>query len=427
MQLGAQKMEELMQDKMQDNNIDLNNNGIPDKFEYQESNDLVDFKPQGNAFDLAYENEDQIAKNIPDYKNYQWYKEPNEGYFYSLGQKVEDLVESNPEKSKEMLEQIADTNSEISEKDVEPLIKEAEQLTDSNPNNDEVDNQAVKEVTQEVYDNMSLDDIEKADAAAIKGEDDYLTVAKDLGLDEDEFLYYFEQAGYKPEEVENLTEEQKDEIRKTENKDDKFAKLKNFISSLGRRINTEFPIEETSIEEKENAPITSGVRTAGFSFLGNSGGSVASPSVKSANTEVDSNDSSTNAGNISGNIPDVAEMDGNVASTSGTNKVEHIDNTFDDLGFKDVEHEENIKSNEQVDLPDGETWTEDNDHFDLPNIKEMMTKQGGGIYLPFKFTIENGELYVSQIGTGRKLPFDEFLKAEPTAGKQLIELMNGDK
>lgn len=204
-------MEELMQD-----NKDLNNNGIPDKFEYQEANDIADFKPQGNAFDNAYESEEQIAKNIPDYKSYQWYKEPNEGYFYSLGQKVEDLVESNPEKSKEMLEQIADTNSEISEKDVQPLVKEAKQLTDDNPNNDEVDNQAIKEVTQKVFDEMTLDDIEKADAAAIKGEGDYVTVAKDLGFDnEDDFLYYFEQSGYKPEDTNSLTEEQKEEIRKT--------------------------------------------------------------------------------------------------------------------------------------------------------------------------------------------------------------------
>ena len=169
-------MEELMQDK--ENNIDLNNNGIPDKFEYQEASDLVDFKPQGNAFDNAYENEEQIKSAIPNYREYQWYKEPNEGYFYSLCQRIEDLVESNPEESKEMLEQIADTNPDISKSDVEPLVKEAEQLTDDNPNNDEVDNQAVKEVSQKIFDEMTLDDIEKADAAAIKGEGDYITVAK---------------------------------------------------------------------------------------------------------------------------------------------------------------------------------------------------------------------------------------------------------
>lgn len=410
------------------NNIDLNNNGIPDKFEYQESLDITDFKPQGNAFDNAYENEEQISAAIPNYRDYQWYKEPNEGYFFSLGQKVEDLVESNPEKSKEMLEQIADTNPEISEKDVEPLIKEAEQLTDTNPNNDEVNNQAVKEVTQEVYDNMSIEDIEKADAAAIKGEGDYLTVARDLGFDnEDDFLYYFEQEGYKPEDINNLTKEQKEEIKNTENKEDKFAKLKGFLAGFGGKVNT----EEVQVDTEEKTKKSSeGVSrpTAGHSFLGSSGGGGASVSGGSKiNADTDnSNDAHSSASGSKTDVK-VEEADANTASFNGANKSEHIDNTLDDLSFKETEHEKDIKPNEQADLPGGETWTENNDHWELPDIKEMMTKRGGGTYLPFKFTIENGELYVSQIGTGRKLPFDDFLKVEPLAGKQIIELMNGDK
>ena len=419
-----------MDEKLTNIEEDKNQNGIPDWYE-ERTDDQTSF-PEGDL-GHAYTSEEKLAAKIPNYKDYKWYKNPaqdgneNTSYFYTLGEKIEDLVENNPQESKEVLEQIADTNPEISEKDVQPLVKEAEQLTDNNPNNDEVSNQAVEEVSKKVFDKMSLDDIEKADAAAMTGDAPYLQVAQDLGFDEDDFLYYFEQAGYKPEEVENLTEEQKDEIRKIENKDDKFAKLKDFISSLGGKVNTELQPEENKIELEENTPISSGPRTAGFSFLGSSGGSASAPSVRGTNVSVDSNNSSSNAGNTNGNIPDVAEMDGNIASTNSANEIEHIDNTFDDLGFKDVEHEKNIKSNEQADLPDGETWTENNDHFDLPNIKEMMTKQGGGIYLPFKFTIENGELYISQIGTGRKLPFDEFLKVEPTAGKQLIEVMNGDK
>ena len=417
-------MEELMQ--TQNSNADLNNNGIPDKFEYQETNDLVDFKPQGNAFDNAYENEEQIKSAIPNYRDYQWYKEPNEGYFFSLGQKVEDLVESNPEESKEMLEQIADTSNEVSEKDVKPLIKEAEQLTDNNPNNDEVDNQAVKEVTQEVFDNMSVDDIEKADADAIKGEGDYLTVAQDLDFDKDD-LYYFEQEGYSLEDINNLTEEQKEEIINEPNKESKFSKLKEFLS-FGGNVNTELPIEEMSIEEKGNTPITSGVRAVGHSFLGDSGGGSTSISggIK-VNADIDNDNDNDAHSSAGGSKTDVKEMDANTASMNGANKSEHIDDTLDSLSFKETEHEKDIKTNEQADLPGGETWTENNDHWELPDIKEMMTKQGGGIHLPFKFTVENGELYVSQIGTGRKLPFDEFLKAEPFAGKQIIELMNGDK
>ena len=397
------------------NEIDANQNGIPDWFESRED-DQTSF-PEGDL-GRAYTSEEKIAAKIPNYKDYKWYQNPAvEGhpgteYFYTLGEKIENKIESGEITPDELPENSA-------------IQKEAEQLTDSNPYNDEVNNEAIKEISQEDFNKMSLDDIEKADAEAMKGEGDYLTVAQDLGLDD--IPYYFEQQGYKPEDLSNLTEEQKEEIRNEPEKENKLSKLKSFLS-FGGKINTELPIEETSIEEKENTPITSGVRTVGFSFLGNSGGSASPASIRgSENGNVNSNNSSSRAGSTNGNTPDVAEMDGNIASTTGANKIEHIDNTLDDLSFKDVEHEENIKSDEQADLPSGETWTENNDHWELPDIKEMMTKQGGGTYLPFKFTVEDGELYISQIGTGRKLPFDDFLKAEPTAGKQIIEVINGDK
>ena len=186
-----------------DNTVDLNNNGVPDWAEERQDdweNHSVD---AGSPFAFAYENEQQVADLVPDYKNYKWYKQPEENYYYSYGEKIENLVENNPDESKEMLEQIADTNPEISKEDVEPLINEAEQLTDNNPYNDEVNNEAVS---------------------------DYLTVAQDLGFDdEDEFLHYFEQEGYQPEGINDLTEEQKEEIRNTEDKEAKFAKLKSFL------------------------------------------------------------------------------------------------------------------------------------------------------------------------------------------------------
>lgn len=398
------------------NDIDANQNGIPDWFESRED-DQTSF-PEGDL-GHAYTSEEKIAAKIPNYKDYKWYQNPaveghpDTAYFYTLGEKVENKIESGEITPDELPENSA-------------IQKEAEQLTDSNPNNDEVNNEAIKEISQEDFNKMSLDDIEKADAEAMKGEGDYLTVAQDLGFEDDEFLRYFEQEGYKPEEVENLTEEQKEEIRNEPDKESKFSKLKEFLS-FGGNVNTELPIEETSIEEKENAPVTSGVRTAGFSFLGNSGGSASPASIRSTNVDIDSNNDSNSSNPTNGNTPEVAEMDGNIASTNGANKVEHLDDSMDSLSFKDVEHEENIKTNEQADLPSGETWTENNDHWELPDIKEMMTKQGGGTYLPFKFTVEDGELYISQIGTGRKLPFDDFLKAEPLAGKQIIEVMNGDK
>lgn len=116
---------------MQDNNIDLNNNGVPDKFEYKDAVDLSNFQPQGNAFDDAYTSEEQIAKNIPDYKSYQWFREPNEGYFYSYGQKLENKIESGAI-TPEMLPEGSD------------IQKEAEHLYDNNPYNDEVNNEAIQ-------------------------------------------------------------------------------------------------------------------------------------------------------------------------------------------------------------------------------------------------------------------------------------------
>ena len=130
---------------MQSNNADLNNNGIPDKFEYQESSDLADFKPQGNAFDNAYTSEEQIAKSIPDYKSYQWFREPNEGYFYSLGQKLENKIESGEITPEQLPEGSG-------------IQKEAEQLTDSNPYNDEVNNEKI----EESLDELTKDSLKKA-------------------------------------------------------------------------------------------------------------------------------------------------------------------------------------------------------------------------------------------------------------------------
>ena len=434
-------MEEIMQDN---SNMDLNNNGIPDWAEERQDDWENHPTEPGSPFSFAYKNEKQVANLVPDYKNYKWYKQPGEGYYYSYGEKVEDLVENNPEESKEMLEQIADASDEISEKDVEPLIKEAEQLTDDNPNNDEVSNQAVKEVTQKVFDKMSIEDIEKIDEAAIKGEGDYLTVVRDLGFD-DEDLYYFEQAGYKPEDVNNLTEEQKEEIAKEPDKKKKLEKLAEFIKSLPNmsminnndsiNVNTNqsatSDLSSNQIAGSDNIetnqlPAGTSKPTIGHSFLGGLGGGGASAS---GGIKVDANINNSNDAHssASGSKTNVKEMDANTASMNGANKSEHIDNTLDSLSFKETEHEKDIKTDEQADLPSGETWTENNDHWELPDIKKMLSEQGGGTYLPFKFTVENGELYVSQIGTGRKLPFDDFLKAEPFAGKQIIELMNREK
>ena len=201
------------------NNMDLNNNGIPDQFEYQESSDLVDFKPQGNAFDYAYENEDQIAENIPDYQSYQWYKEPNEGYFYSLGEKLEDKIESG-EITPEMLPEGSD------------IQKEAEQLYDDNTYNDEVNNEVIENtvekiadevISKEEYDAMSIDEIEQRDAKTLTEGKPYMAIAEDMGLDEDD-LFYFEQ----PEFIESLTPEQVEEVKNEPDKQKKIELLKSY-------------------------------------------------------------------------------------------------------------------------------------------------------------------------------------------------------
>lgn len=127
---------------------DVNNNGVPDSFEFTEQEDTTEFTPQGNAFDNAYMSEEAIAKDIPDYKKYKWYKQPDEGYFYSTGEKIEEAIEeaieSNPEEAKEALNEIAEEDNGVSKEDVQPLIKEAEQVTDGDERTSEVNNEIVE-------------------------------------------------------------------------------------------------------------------------------------------------------------------------------------------------------------------------------------------------------------------------------------------
>ena len=143
-----------MEELMQDNNADLNNNGVPDKFEYQDAADISGFQPQGNAFDDAYTSEEQIAKIIPDYKSYQWFRDPNEGYFYSYGQKLENKIESGAI-TPEMLPE----GSEIQ--------KEAEQLYDNNPYNNEINNEAINDTIKEINNDSFFDNFLEEQKAKI--------------------------------------------------------------------------------------------------------------------------------------------------------------------------------------------------------------------------------------------------------------------
>lgn len=424
-------------------NEDLNNNGIPDWAESFDRKSANRPLPEGEDNDFAYEydNEESIKQYIPNFREYKWYQQPDTKKYYSYGEKIEDLIEQNPEESIETMKQIADTNPNVSEEDIKPLIEEAEQLSDSNPNNDEVNNQVIEEVTQEVFDNMDIDDIAKADEAAMKGEGAYIAVAKEMGLDGND-LYYFEDPSF----LESLTPEQKEEVKNEPDKKLKLSKLESFRDLnvdkvVGTPLDTNvLPNQEISgtndIEIKDQ-PKTVARPTIGHSFLGgSSGGSV---SIGGGSLDADIDNGTDAHSNPSSLEKDVEVEDANTASTNAANNSTHIDEVIDDLGFEQEKHEENIKTNEQADLPDGESWTEDNDHFKLelpekPTKNDLKTallkdsenwvnENSGSKYLPFRFVKDGDNLLVSMIGTARKEDFDTFIKHEPGAVQKLINLI----
>ena len=416
-------------------NEDLNNNGIPDKFEYQDSLDLVDFKPQGNEFDYAYENEDQIAENIPDYKNYQWYKEPNEGYFYSLGEILEDKIESG-EITPEQLPEGSD------------IQKEAEQLYDDNPYNDEVNNEVISKVD---FDNLSIDEIEKRDAETIIEGKPYMAIANDMGLEEEDLLY-FEQ----PDFIENLTTEQIEEVKSEPDKQKKIELLKGLsgnyaqdnikIESSGGTI-SDTPIGSigtsvTSIDD--NPPVTSQVRKAG-SFLsgtGTGGGGISAGSISGFDFADKSDNTVSEAGKGQSTDVEVSKRDANTASLNGANSLEHLDDSLDELGFKDTKHNKEIKSDEQADLLSEEFHEKDKESFELklpekPNNEDIISYlekdsenwengDSKSKYLPFRFFIKDGELYGTVIGHGKPEKIEDFMKHEILANGKISNMIRGE-
>lgn len=406
-------MEELMQDK--------NNNGIPDLFEFQETSDLVDFKPQGNAFDYAYDNEEQIAKNIPDYKNYQWYKEPNEGYFYSLGQKLEDKIESGDITPDELPE-----GSDIQ--------KEAEQLYDDNPHNDEVNNEVVSKVD---FDKMNIDEIEQRDAESITEDKPYMAIAEDMGLEEED-LFYFEQ----PDFIENLTPEQVEEVKNEPDKQKKIDLLKMFSGIGGKLSDENIENSETPNNLVDNPPVTSQVRQVG-SFLGGGtgGGGISAGSISSFDFDDKTDNTNSEAGKGQSTNVEVSERDANTASLNSANSLEHLDNSFDELGFKDTEHNKEIKSDEQADLPDGEFHEKDKESFELKlpenptnddvisylekDSKNWENGDSKSKYLPFRFFVKDNEMYGTVIGHGRPEKIEDFMKHEILAKGKLSNIIRG--
>ena len=506
------------------NDNDLNNNGVADWYEVKvDDNDTF---PEGDL-GHAYTSEEKIAAKIPNYKDYKWYQNPvmdghlGTRYFYTLGEKVEKTIENNPKEVKQTLNEIAKEDNGISKKDVQPLIKEAEQVTDgdertsevnnevvdevlenpklsglldnvempydnndevndegiskayfdkitpeqlpensdiqeeaeqlydNSPNNDEVSNEVV---SKEDFDKMPIDEIEQRDAESITEGKPYMAVANDMGLEEED-LFYFEQ----PDFIEDLTPEQVEEVKNEPDKQKKIDLLKGFsgnyaqdnigsIESSGGAVSNT-PIGSiggsssiTSIND--NPPVTSQVRKAG-SFLGGGtgGGGISAGSITGFDFEDKSDNTTSETGKGKDTDVEVSERDANTASLNGANSVKHLDDSLDELGFKDTKHNKEIKSNEQADLPSEEFHEKNKESFELklpenPSNddiilyleKDSATWENGDSkykYLPFRFFIKDGELWGTVIGHGKPEKIQDFMKHEILAKGKISNIVRG--
>ena len=442
------------------NNVDLNNNGIPDWYESR-VDDQTSF-PEGDL-GHAYTSEEKIAAKIPNYKEYKWYQNPamdghpGTEYFYTLGEKLENKIESGEITPEELPE-----GSEIQ--------KEAEQLYDDNPNNDEVNNEAIEntdiekaaevipdEVADEVipkeeYDAMPIDEIEQRDAETLTEDKPYMAIAEDMGLDEEDLLY-FEQ----PEFIENLTPEQVEEVKNEPDKQKKIELLKahyesgnndvpDVVSGGGASIpnaNVSGNFQPYDELVSDNPPMVgSFLGGTGNVGVGGRGGSIAAGSVSDYGfDENESNSNSSEAGKGQNTNAEVEDLDANTASLNGANSVEHLDDSLDDLGFKDTKHNKEIKPNEQAELPSGEFHEKDKESFELklPEAptnddiisyleKDSETWENGDSkakYLPFRFFIKDGELWGTVIGHGRPEKIKEFMKHEILAKDKISNILRG--
>lgn len=419
-------------------NDDLNNNGVPDWAESFDRKSANKPLPEGEDNDFAYEydNEESIAQYIPNFREYKWYQQPDTKKFYSFGEKLEDKIESG-EITPEQLPEGSD------------IQKEAEQLYDDNPYNDEVSNEAISKTD---FDKLSIDEIEKRDAETITEGKPYMAVANDMGLEEEDLLY-FEQ----PDFIEDLTPEQVEEVKNEPDKQKKIDLLKGFsgnyaqdnigsIESSGGAISNT-PIGQiggnssiTSINA--NPPVTSQVRKAG-SFLsgtGTGGGSISAGSVSNFDFEDKSNNTVSEAGKGQSTDIEVSKRDANTASLNGANSLEHLDDSLDELGFKDTKHNKEIKSDEQADLPSEEFHEKDKESFELklpekPSNDDIISYlekdsenwengDSKSKYLPFRFFIKDGELYGTVIGHGKPEKIEDFMKHEALAKGKLSSIIN---
>ena len=442
-------------------NEDKNKNGVADWYESR-VDDQTTF-PEGDL-GHAYTSEEKIAAKIPNYKEYKWYQNPamdghpGTEYFYTLGEKLENKVESG-EITPEQLPEGSD------------IQKEAEQLYDDNPNNDEVNNEVVENtdiekvadevipdevIPKEEYDAMPIDEVEKRDAESITEGKPYMAIAEDMGLGEEDLLY-FEQ----PEFIENLTPEQIEEVKAEPDKQKKIELLKGFgnnnvpdtsdtpeslgVSGGGASIPNVSAGNFQPYDEfvTNNSPtVGSFLGGAGNVGVGGSGGSIAAGSVSDYGfDDKENNSTSSEAGAGQNANVEVEDLDANTASLNGANSVKHLDDSLDDLGFKDTKHGKEIKPNEQAELPSEEFHEKNKESFELKlpenptndDIisyleKDSETWENGDSkskYLPFRFFIRDGELWGTVIGRGITEKIQDFMKHEILAKGKISNMIRG--
>lgn len=434
-------------------NEDKNKNGTQNWYESR-VDDQTTF-PEGDL-GHAYTSEEKIAAKIPNYKEYKWYQNPaidghpGTEYFYTLGEKLENKIESG-EITPEQLPEGSD------------IQEEAEQLYDDNPHNDEVNNEVIENtdiekiadevISKEEYDAMSIDEIEQRDAETLTEGKPYMAIAKDMGLDEED-LFYFEQ----PEFIESLTPEQIEEVKAEPDKQKKIELLKAHYEGG----NNEVPLGSAGVSgggasipnvsgnfQPYDEFVSDNPPTVG-SFLGGTGnvsvgggGGVSAGSVSDYGFDDKGNNSaSSEVGNGQNTNAEVEGLDANTASLNGANSVEHLDDSLDELGFKDTKHNKEIKSNEQAELPDGEFHEKDKEELELKlpenptndDIISYLEKDSANWengdskskYLPFRFFIRDGELWGTVIGRGITEKIQDFMKHEMLAKGKISNIVKGE-
>ena len=300
---------------------------------------------------------------------------------------------------------------------------------------------------------MPIDEIEKRDAETLTEDKPYMAIAEDMGLGEEDLLY-FEQ----PEFIEDLTPEQIEEVKKEPDKQKKIELLKSHYesgnndapeslgvsgggASIPSDVSGSFQPYDNFVSD--NPPMVgSFLGGTGNVGVGGSGGSIAAGSVSDYGfDEKENNTSFSKAGGEQDTNAEVEDLDANTASLNGANSVKHLDDSLDDLGFKDTKHNKEIKPNEQAELPSWEFHEKNKESFELKlpenptndDIISFLEKDSANWengdskskYLPFRFFIKDGELWGTVIGHGRPEKIKEFMKHEILAKGKISNIIKG--